>query len=252
MKAIICGVGNIGSYLYEELEKLSPEVYDPAYFDTLKSVENSYDIAFICVPTDLTSERCCDISIVCDCFQKIKADLFVIKSVVPPGTGKLLSAKYNKAVVISPEYYGLSQHSKREMDFLILGGNKKDCAVVAQYYAMVKPASFRIIYTSWEAAELCKYMLNCFLAMKVTFCNEFAKVAESIGVIYPELKELFIQDERVGSSHTWVYPDQPYYNNHCFNKDIPAFLSFCRSIGVSVPLMTEVDKINKMLKEGNQ
>ena len=43
--------------------------------------------------------------------------------------------------------------------------------------------------TTWETAELCKYMENAFLALKVTFCNEFYELAQRFGVDYGELRE---------------------------------------------------------------
>ena len=211
-------------------------------------MENHFDIAFICVPTNALSDGSCDTSAVHDAVKAVDADIYVIKSTVPPGTSALLANQYHKRIVFSPEQYGETQHAEKDTSFLILGGDKKDCAKVAELYSRVKPGAFRVIYTSWEAAELSKYMLNSFLAMKVTFCNEFADIAAKLDIPYPELKELFIQDDRVGPSHTWVYPDEPYYDSHCFNKDIPAFVKFAEKIGVPVPVISAVDTINRERK----
>ena len=30
-------------------------------------------------------------------------------------------------------------------------------------------------------------------------------------------------DDRINPSHTIVYEEKPFYDSHCFNKDIPAF-----------------------------
>lgn len=32
-------------------------------------------------------------------------------------------------------------------------------------------------------------------------------------------------DSRMGDSHTYVNPDNPYYDSHCLNKDIPALIN---------------------------
>ena len=58
--------------------------------------------------------------------------------------------------------------------------------------------------------------------MKTSFCQQFFDIAERAGVCYEELRELFTLDPRVGSSHTFVYRDHPYWDSHCLNKDVPA------------------------------
>lgn len=50
-------------------------------------------------------------------------------------------------------------------------------------------------------------------------------------------------DSRIRPSHTWVYGGQPYYDSHCFNKDVPAFNFVFHS-----PLMAEVERINSEMK----
>ena len=248
-KILICGYGNIGRHVYDEFRDLKPDIYDPniSEYDNLSA--QVYDVAFISVPTDKLPNDKCDLSEVIDATSKVNANVIVLKSAIPPGTAEMLELNTGKNIVVSPEYYGLTQHSKRKLDFVILGGDKKDCAAVAHIYSLVRPGSFRIYFTDFKTAELTKYMLNCFLALKVTYCNEFAKLAKSIGVEYSELRELFILDERVGTSHTFSYPEQPFYNNHCFNKDIPAFIQFAREFGESPKLMETVNEINLIAKK---
>jgi UDP-glucose 6-dehydrogenase len=50
----------------------------------------------------------------------------------------------------------------------------------------------------------------------------------------------------MGDSHTFVYPEAPYYNSHCLNKDIPALIAFAGR--ETAPLMSAVDEINKYKK----
>ena len=80
--------------------------------------------------------------------------------------------------------------------------------------------TFRIVDS--KTAELVKYMENCWLATKVSFCTQFYDISKNIGVDYEELRELFILDPRVNPSHTFVYDDHPYWSSHCLNKDVPA------------------------------
>lgn len=248
MNILIVGYGNIGKHMVEEFKALQPDIYDPYITEYSTKQKKLYDFAFICVSTDMKSDGSCDTSIVEQAIKETDAEIIVIKSTVPPGTTNRLIDMTGKKIVFSPEHYGVTQHCKSDPGFVILGGDKELCARVAQIYAKVKNGYYKNYFTDSVAAELSKYMLNSFLALKVTFCNEFADLAEKFDVNYPELRELFVADERVGNSHTFVYPDKPYYDSHCFNKDVPALIKFS---GDSAPLMTCVDKLNSSKKLAN-
>lgn len=56
-------------------------------------------------------------------------------------------------------------------------------------------------------------------------------------------RQVYEDSENLLNCHTWVYDGQPYYDSHCFNKDIPAFNFVFHS-----PLMTEVERINTEMK----
>lgn len=242
---LIVGYGNIGKHLYKELEKLSPAIYDKFIPEYLSTINSHYDIAFVCVPTEMLPDGSADTSAVEEVVALIDAEVIVIKSAVPVGTTDYLAEKYHKNLIISPEYYGTTQHSSESPNFLILGGDKKYSRKVAQLYYNIKNGSFRIKFTDIKTAELAKYMENCFLALKVTFCAEFKEIADSFGIIYEDLREVFVMDERMGESHTFVYEDKPYYDSHCLNKDIPALIKFANN----PPLMTKMDEINKTKKK---
>ncbi len=249
MKILIVGHGNIGKHMHKELLALNPDIYDPNQPEHSVKTGKRYDIAFICVPTDKNADGSCDISVVTEAVRETDADVIVIKSTVPPGTTDKLISTTGKKIIFSPEQYGVTVHCKDDPGFVILGGDRKLCAKVADMYSKVKDGSYRYYFTNSRTAELSKYMLNCFLALKVTFCCEMADVAEGFGISYPELRELFVADERVGRSHTYVYADKPYYDSHCFNKDVPAFLSFASA---ESPLISCMDQINRWRKEKNE
>lgn len=223
-RVLIVGYGTVGSNLYREFHSLIPSVYDK-YQNFGISYDSSvrYDVAFICVDTPETPESVCDISEVESALMATNADIFVLKSTVLPGTTALLREASGKHIIFSPEYYGGTQHCNNyDFDFTILGGDRSDCIKVIQILQGVYDArhSFRI--TDSTTAELAKYMENSYLAMKVSFCNQFYNIAEKAGVDYEELRELFILDPRVNPSHTFVYRDRPYWSSHCLNKDVSA------------------------------
>ncbi|MCL2797023.1 MAG: hypothetical protein FWD58_03090 [Firmicutes bacterium] len=241
MDILIVGYGNIGKHIYDEFRVLEPDIYDPHIPEYSVKKDKRYDFAFICVPTDSLPDGACDTSVVRQAVFETDADIIIIKSTVPPGTTDGFIKISSKNIVFSPEHYGVTQHCKTDPGFVILGGNNDLCTEVAQLYYKVKNGYFKIYFTDTVTAELSKYMLNSFLALKVTFCNEFAMLAQKFGVNYPELRELFVVDERVGSSHTFCYPDKPYYDSHCFNKDVPALISFADG---AAPLIANMHEIN--------
>lgn len=220
---LIVGYGVVGHNLHKELEHLAPDIYDKFKPEHNTKKHIKYDFCFICVDTPYTSKIPCDISQVEAALEENDAKYYVIKSTVLPGTIDKLLAKYHKHIIFSPEYYGGTQHCNNyDFNFTILGGDKKDCIQVQQLLQKVYDARHTFHITDAKTAELSKYMENAYLGMKVSFCNQFFDIAESCGVDYEELRELFILDPRVEPSHTFVYRDEPYWDSHCLNKDIAA------------------------------
>jgi nucleotide sugar dehydrogenase len=222
---LIIGFGTVGRNLYKELSLLEPDIYDKYKFEyNTKHDDITYDFAFICVDTPYVDENNpCDISQIEDALEENKANIYIIKSTILPGTTYELIAKHNKRIVFSPEYYGGTQHCNNfDFNFTILGGTKRSCIAVQQLLQNVYDGRHIFRMVDSETAELAKYMENCWLATKVTFCNEFYQIAANEGINYEELRELFILDPRVNPSHTFVYRDHPYWDSHCLNKDVKA------------------------------
>lgn len=49
-------------------------------------------------------------------------------------------------------------------------------------------------------------------------------------------------------SHTYVYPEEPYFNSHCLNKDVPALIKFCEDQKIDTPLIKKVLEIRNSKK----
>jgi len=244
-KVLIIGYGVVGQNMHKLFKNAS--IADPPKGFTINE-EERFDVAFVCVPTEKKADGTCDTSIVerviVDYAENV--DIFCIKSTVPPETTKKIGSDYYVKVVFSPEYFGETIHANgADYNFLILGGKRTYASVVAEAYKEISHSSLEIIFTSSRTAELCKYMENCWLAAKVTFCNEFARISSMIGVDYNELRELWLKDPRINRSHTFVYKDNPYYSSHCLNKDIPALIAFAESVGGDPSLMRSVFQTNE-------
>lgn len=231
MNVLIVGYGVVGHNLEKDLIKLKPDIVDKFKSNvTTKKEGLVYDIAFICVDTPFNENGDCDITEVKNAINENDAEVYVIKSTILPNTTERLIADTGKNVIFSPEYYGGTQHCNNfDFNFTILGGNRKYCKKVIQALQNVYDARHKFIMTDSTTAELVKYMKNSWLATKVSFCVQFYEIAKSLGVDYEELRELFLQDERVNKSHTFVYDDHPFWSSHCLNKDVPAIANFANA-----------------------
>jgi UDP-glucose 6-dehydrogenase len=89
-------------------------------------------------------------------------------------------------------------------------------------------------------------MENSYLATKVSFCQQFYRVAKQLGISYEELRELFILDPRVNPSHTFIYEDKPYWDSHCLNKDVIAIAE-----EYDMQLLKDVINFNEFCKIDN-
>jgi UDPglucose 6-dehydrogenase len=201
---------------------------------------NTCDYAFICVPTPMLPDGRCDTSIVEEVVSWISRRLTVIcHSTVEVGTTSRLSAVHPR-LVFSPEYYGegishplqdLSRHA-----FVILGGdNRQALEAASQLYQTVYNSQVRIFKTDATTAEVVKYMENAYLATKVTFCNEMYDFCQANGVDYDVAREMWLLDERIGRSHTFVYPGARGFNGKCLPKDTAALLHRARQLRLDLP-----------------
>ncbi len=242
----IIGYGVVGQNMHKIFTEAS--IHDPIknYIDKSPAL-----IAFVCVPTDMLPDGSADTSTVVRVVIEDPSDIFVIKSTVPPGTCEKLAKVTGKRIVFSPEYFGKTKHANyHKYDFSILGGDKKDCSAVADAYKTVLHPEHKFHFTDHKTAEYVKYKENSWLATKVTFCNEWYRIAQALGVDYNEARELWLADPRINRSHTDVYRDQAYYDSHCLNKDVPAIVARCKELGYTPKLMERVISLNEEFKNG--
>ncbi len=230
MNILIIGYGVVG----KNMHKIFPEaaVIDPNATIWPERDDETYDVGFVCVPTEALPDGRADVSIVLAAVAEHQdCEVLCIKSAVSPGTTQLL-IDLGRRIVVSPEYFGATQHANAvDYNFVILGGNPEDTIRVALAYQEVKTGDFRFGQTDATTVELVKYMENAWIATKVTFCNEFANIAKAFGVHYSVLRELWLEDPRVSRSHTFVYPDDPGWDSHCLNKDVSAIIAASRDAG---------------------
>lgn len=262
MKVGILGYGFVG----KGMERLFAGVYEVVSYDPVHQPDDTVlegsDLIVICAPTPPSEDGSCDVSMVEDAAERalrICPDALVcIKSAVPPGTTDALNEKHKTdRFHVSPEYMGElpnftppwdypDPRDARSHDFVIVGGPR--AGEVLDFFQRVMATTARYMACSCLEAELVKRIENSFFATKVTFCNEVAQIAESYGVDYRSLRELWLLDTRIGRSHTAVFKDRPGFGGKCLPKDISALIAEAEAKGVDASLLRAVREKNEKLR----
>ena len=181
--------------------------FTTSYRDALSGVE--YAIIAVSTPegeggeADLSHVEAAAASI----GQNMDGPLIVVnKSTVPPLTGDKVSQMLRKhntdhatAVVSNPEFLreGSAIHDFMHPDRVVVGSHDRDAAEkVAKLYA---PLQAPIVITSdIYTAEMIKYASNAFLAARISFINEIARISERVGADAKLVAEGMGLDKRIG------------------------------------------------------
>jgi UDPglucose 6-dehydrogenase len=99
-----------------------------------------------------------------------------------------------------------------------------------------------MIDTNPESAELIKHASNGFLAMKISFINAVATIAESVGADISDVRAGLGSDPRIGSAFLGAGIG---FGGPCFPKDLHAFRALARGVGCRFDLLSEVIRINQ-------
>lgn len=223
--------------------------------NTLDEVVNKSDFLFISVPTPASQDGSINLKILQDCLMSVQEALtennpvVLIRSTIVPGSTSFFQKQFpNLRLVFNPEF--LTERNAL-FDFIsqqrfILGGHPKDIAPVRELLLARFGKTANIIETSFETAELIKYMCNTFFATKVSFMNEMYLVSNRIGADWDLVREGFLRDGRVGVSHTNVpgHDGKLGFGGHCFPKDIQAMIHFSKSIGIETHTLKGAWKTN--------
>jgi UDPglucose 6-dehydrogenase len=97
-----------------------------------------------------------------------------------------------------------------------------------------------------EAAELCKYAANTYLAMRIAYVNELADICEAVGADVGDVTAGMGFDKRIGRHY--LSPG-PGFGGSCFPKDTRALLATTRSAGVNFSLGEAIIYSNDRRKE---
>ena len=216
---------------------------------SLEETVNKSDFIFLSVPTPANEDGSINIDIITSALEDInevhdgKDNAILIRSTVIPGTTWALQTKYpNLNILFNPEF--LTERSAN-FDFInqsrfIVGNSGKQMSAMKseQFVELIKDRfgdCVAVMETSYETAELIKYMNNCFFATKVSFMNEMYQIAEKIDANWDEAVSGFVADGRIGHTHLGVpgHDGKFGFGGSCFPKDIQAMIDFAEMFGLN-------------------
>lgn len=193
--------------------------------------------------------------------------VYVQKSTVPVGTGTKVKrlfaeAQAPNAYVSNPEFLRESTALWDNLwfDRIVVGGDDRQALEkVIDLYRRVEAARDRIaglagltapaklpegkyMTVNLESAELIKVVSNAFLALKISFANSIAMLADKSGADIVEVMDAVGADTRIG---------RPFlnagrgYGGGCFPKDVSGLIAAGLEMGVNLEIVRAGQALNE-------
>ena len=246
--------------------------------DLAGAVERSEAI-FIAVGTPQGDTGAADLSYVEAVVSEIARHVnsykvLVEKSTVPVYTNEWISRVLHRHgvdpktfdVVSNPEFLreGTAVIDFLHPDRIVVGANNERCAdVLRRIYEPLTSGSYydqpgalpgacsathpaRLLVTSAQSAEIIKHASNAFLALKISFINAVANLAESVDADIEDIADGMGMDSRIGPKFLRAGLG---YGGSCFPKDVAAFHWVAQQQGVDFQLLQEIRKINETQRD---
>jgi UDPglucose 6-dehydrogenase len=241
----------------------------------LEAALEDCEVVFIAVGTPQSATGAADLSYVEAVVSQIARSMhgykvIVEKSTVPAYTNEWIRRvlhrhgvdPQNFDVVSNPEFLreGTAVADFLHPDRIVVGAGSERAAMLMKqiyepltngsYYEQVKaipgncnlqnPA--KLLVTSAQSAEIIKHASNAFLALKISFINAVANLAEAVDANIEDIAAGMGLDSRIGPKFLKAGLG---YGGSCFPKDVAAFHWVAQQQGVEFQLLDEVRKINE-------
>lgn len=203
-----------------------------------------------------------------ECAKYIKpGSIYIQKSTVPVGTGRKVSQTFkdkNVAYTSNPEFLreGTAVLDTLFFDRIVVGGSDKEAVKqVLDLYRAVEQNQKQIaelaglqpketkgeyIAANLDSAELIKVTSNAFLALKISFANSIARLADKTDADVVEVMYAAGADPRIGRAFLNAGRG---YGGGCFPKDVKGLISSAESFGVDLQIMKAADELNTQMPE---
>ncbi len=221
------------------------------------------NISFVCVGTPSTPDGRCDLSYlkaVCNDIGTTLADkdgfhVIAFRSTVSPGacrktlipileeaSGKTVGVDFG--VAFHPEFLreATAVDDFRNPPKTVVGATDlRTARMIGDLYAGIDDEP---IFTSVEAAEMVKYVDNCWHATKVAFANEVGRLCKALNVDSHDVMDVFVQDTKLNLSAYYMKPGFAF-GGSCLPKDVRGLARVSSDMGVEVPLLDSLIPSNK-------
>ncbi|MCD5406682.1 MAG: UDP-glucose/GDP-mannose dehydrogenase family protein [Desulfotomaculum sp.] len=146
----------------------------------------------------------------------------IMKSTVPPGTGKSIFKRYFSQAKVPIQYVSNPEFLREgkavwdwyHPDRLVIGCAAPEVAdQLIELYSDIEAPKVTMDITS---AEMVKYASNAFLATKISFINEIANLCERVGASIDAVAPAVGMDKRIGPHFLQAGLG---YGGSCFPKD---------------------------------
>ena len=181
--------------------------------------------------------------------------IVVDKSTVPVGTADKVREEIRKAlaersasiafhVVSNPEFLkeGAAVEDFQRPDRIVVGADHpRAVEVMRAIYAPFQRNHDKLMVMDVRSAELTKYAANAMLATRISFMNELANLAESLGADIEQVRRGIGSDSRIG--YGFLYAGCGY-GGSCFPKDVKALVRTGREQGYELRILQAVEDVN--------
>lgn len=183
----------------------------------------------------------------------------VDKSTVPVGTGDKVRAAITEelgkrkaaiefSVVSNPEFLkeGAAVDDFMRPDRIIVGADdERAIDLMRQLYGPFQRNHEKLLAMDVKSAELTKYAANAMLATRISFMNELANLAETLGADIELVRQGIGSDPRIGWHFLYAGCG---YGGSCFPKDVKALVRTGRESGHDLLLLNAVEAANDAQK----
>jgi len=193
---------------------------------------NQCEIIFISVPTPMNTDGSCYLQIVKSVIENLKSisypGFIVLRSTVPVGTCDDLSCYFMPEFLTEKNFINDFINNQNWIFGLIGLDTDQDNAFKEKItdlfnlaYTNDRIKYLNLNFVTNSEAEMIKMFKNCFLATKVSFCNEIYQFCQIKNINYDNVRLLAAEDSRILQSHTNVpgHDGKKGFGGTCFPKD---------------------------------
>lgn len=212
-------------------------------------------VIFLALPTPPGEDGSADLRYVLGVASdlgKMMTDYKVIvdKSTVPVGTADKVHAAIAENfagdfdVVSNPEFLreGVAVDDFMKPDRVVIGAqSERAFKIMDELYAPYVRQGNPVMHMDTRSAELTKYAANSFLATKISFMNEIARLCEKLGADVDLVRKGVGSDDRIGKR--FLFPGIGY-GGSCFPKDVKALVHSASQVDYDFKILKAVEDVN--------